>query len=107
MVNPHAQRWEEIRRQNRDQGLAKRLFRVVGPRAVAGKCTGETVELETTRAQADALIIAGHVVEIDPNEIAETEVVQESEVAPDEAPAEPDPEIEPVATPKRGRKAQS
>lgn len=102
MVNPHAERWEEIRRQNRDQGLAKRLFRVVGPRAVAGKCTGETVELETTRAQADALIIAGHVIEIDPNEI-----VQETEVAPDEAPAEPDPEIEPVATPKRGRKAQS
>lgn len=105
MVNPHAQRWEEIRRQNRDQGLAKRLFRVVGPRAVAGKCTGETVELETTRAQADALIIAGHVVEIDPAEIVEA--VPEPEMASEDVPAEPDVEIEPVATPKRGRKAQS
>jgi hypothetical protein len=99
LVNPHAERWEEIRRANRDQGLATRLFRVVGPHAISGKCTGETVELESTRAQADALIRAGHLEEI-PFE-AVSDDTSDVEIA--ETPEENAPET----TPKRGRKAQS
>jgi len=41
----------------------RRKFTVVGPREVAGKRKGETVEMDVTPEQAAALIEAGHVVE--------------------------------------------
>lgn len=53
----------ETRQRNRSNGLRQRVFTVVGPRRVNGKTRGEEVTLELTDAQADALILAGHVEE--------------------------------------------
>lgn len=69
---PH---WDALRKRNRDGGLAKRVFTVVGNRTVHGKNKGETLEIELTRAQADALIVAGHLKEITPPGIVLTREV--------------------------------
>lgn len=42
-----------------------RQYLVVGPRAVEGKCKGETVELTLTPGQEAALVQAGHIVRLD------------------------------------------
>jgi hypothetical protein len=51
--------WREDHARQRDQGIRKRTFTVVGTTKVAGKSQGETVELEFTEAAIDALIQAG------------------------------------------------
>ncbi len=62
-MSPLAAKGDEQRAQNRNDGLRKRTFTVTGPHTIFGKRTGETVEVEITDAQADALILGGHVVE--------------------------------------------
>lgn len=60
---PPPENWKELHLAQRLDGLRKRLFTVVGPHLVHGKSKGEVIEVEITDAQADALIIAGHVTE--------------------------------------------
>lgn len=62
-ATPPPENWEELHRKHRDGGMRKRLFTVTGPRPVHGKRKGEILEIELTEAQADALILAGHITE--------------------------------------------
>lgn len=55
--------WKELHLLHRVDGLRKRLFSVVSNKTVHGKRKGETLEVELTDSQADALIIAGHITE--------------------------------------------
>ena len=53
--------WEDRRRA--EQGIRKRTFTVVGPRKIAGKGKGETVELEFSEDLIDVLINGGFIQE--------------------------------------------
>lgn len=59
--------WREDHAAQRDRGIRKRTFRVIGTSKVAGKAQGETVELEFTEAAIDVLIQAGCIQEIAPD----------------------------------------
>lgn len=51
--------WREDHARERDQGIRKRTFTVVGDTKVKGKSKGETVVLEMPEANIDILINAG------------------------------------------------
>lgn len=80
---------------HREPQAVNRTFTVAGPRPIQGKCKGETVVLCVTPEQADALILAGHVVEKSP-----TIPAAQKETEADEPPAEP------VATEPSNRKGK-
>jgi len=58
---PNDETWED--RRNRELGVRKRTFTVVGPRKIAGKGEGETVELEFSEDVIDVLIKGGFIQE--------------------------------------------
>jgi hypothetical protein len=56
--------WADIRKSHREPYLTTRKYRVTGGHAIQGAAPGSVVELELTRDQADALILAGHIQEV-------------------------------------------
>jgi hypothetical protein len=76
MTTNRPEEWKAIHAAHRHPNLVTRTFLVVGNHKIKGKSKGETVELELTGDQIDALIIGGHIQEV-------PEVVAESEAAPE------------------------